>query len=179
MIQYETMRLLDAVSFAAFAHRNDVRKYTNEPYIVHPIEVATLVIQYTSSIDGAIVALLHDVVEDTQFTISDIIDRFGTKIARHVAAVTKPSKKEDGNRATRREMDRLHYAKGDTTAHNVKLADVMSNSRDIVNHDPEFAKIYLKENLTLAKSLDKGHPNLRKDVIEMLELRIQSLDALN
>jgi (p)ppGpp synthase/HD superfamily hydrolase len=171
------MKLLDAVSFAAYAHRDDVRKYTNEPYIVHPIEVATTVIQYTSSIDGAIVALLHDVVEDTHYTINDILDRFGTSIARHVAAVTKPSTKKDGNRAVRREMDRVHYAKGDTTAHNVKLADIMSNSRDIVDHDPKFAKVYLKENMALAKSLVKGHPKLQKDVIEMLELRIQSLNV--
>jgi (p)ppGpp synthase/HD superfamily hydrolase len=176
MIQYDTMKLLDAVSFAAFAHRNDVRKYTNEPYIVHPIEVATIVIQYTSSIDGAIVALLHDVVEDTEYTISDIIDRFGVKIARHVAAVTKPSKPEDGNRAVRKEMDRLHYVKGETLAQNVKLADIMSNSRNIVKEDPKFARVYLKENLALAESLNKGHPKLRKDVLELLELQFAALN---
>jgi GTP diphosphokinase / guanosine-3',5'-bis(diphosphate) 3'-diphosphatase len=80
-----------AFNMAAEAHK-DVRRKSGEPYILHPIEVAIMVVKEiglgTTSI---ICALLHDVVEDSDFTLEDIRSNFGEKVARIIDGLTKIS----------------------------------------------------------------------------------------
>lgn len=78
-----------AYEFAALAHK-DARRKSGEPYIFHPIAVAIIVAQEIGmGITSIISALLHDVVEDTEYTIDFIREEFGEKVARVVKGLTK------------------------------------------------------------------------------------------
>ena len=89
-----------AFKFAREAHKG-IRRRSGEPYILHPIAVATIVIQEIGLGSTSIsAALLHDVVEDTDYTVEDIEAQFGTKIAHIVDGLTKISGGIFGDKAS-------------------------------------------------------------------------------
>lgn len=89
-----------AFNFARQAHRG-VRRLSGEPYIMHPLAVATIASQEMGLGSTSIcAALLHDVVEDTDYTIEDIENIFGTKIATIVEGLTKISGGIFGDKAS-------------------------------------------------------------------------------
>lgn len=154
------MRILHAVEFAERAHRGQVRKYTGEPYIVHPLEVAQLVWSVFPAEDATIAALLHDTVEDCGITFDQITRAFGVNAARLVHEVTDISRKEHGNRATRKGLDRQHLASASPEGMTIKLADLISNTQSITQHDPDFAKVYMREKAELLPLLVGGDTTL-------------------
>jgi (p)ppGpp synthase/HD superfamily hydrolase len=158
-----------ALDFATAAHTGQKRKYTGEDYIVHPMEVAEIVktVAYTPEMIAA--ALLHDVVEDTDASLEDILHRFGSAVADLVRDLTDVSQPEDGNRATRKALDRAHTAQASAAAKTIKLADLISNSRSIVEFDPKFAKVYLKEKALLLDVLTEGDEILLKKAAEFIK----------
>lgn len=79
-----------ALKYAAEAHKTQ-KRLTGEPYIMHPINVATIVVDLGMDVDTVIAALLHDVVEDTPVTDEEIKQKFGSSIADMVEGVTKLS----------------------------------------------------------------------------------------
>ena len=80
-----------AFNFARHAHRG-VRRLSGEPYIMHPLAVAQIVCEEIGLGSTSICcALLHDVVEDTDYTVEDIENMFGPKIAQIVDGLTKIS----------------------------------------------------------------------------------------
>ena len=80
-----------AFNFARQAHKG-VRRHSGEPYIMHPLEVATIVCKEIGLGSTSIcAALLHDVVEDTDYTVEDIRNLFGDRIAGIVDGLTKIS----------------------------------------------------------------------------------------
>ena len=81
-------KLEKALSFSIEAHKLQFRK-SGEPYIIHPILVASIVASITSDESMAIAALLHDVVEDTETTIVEIEELFGDDVAHLVGGLTK------------------------------------------------------------------------------------------
>lgn len=145
---------------AAHAAVGQVRKYTGEPYIVHPIEVAEIVSTVAHTPEMLAAAYLHDVVEDTKVTVDDIRAEFGPVIASYVHWLTNPSKKVDGNRAFRKALDRDYIQHAPANVHTIKLADLISNTRTIVLHDPKFAKVFLEEKRLLLEVLVKGDETL-------------------
>jgi (p)ppGpp synthase/HD superfamily hydrolase len=149
-----------ALIFAAKAHEGQYRKYTGEPYITHPIAVSEIVRSVTHDESLHIAALLHDVVEDTPFTLRHIEDEFGTRVSRIVEMVTDISKPEDGNRATRKQIDIEHLAKASTDGCTIKIADLIHNTESIVDHDPRFARVYLEEKDNTLKVLFRGNSTL-------------------
>ena len=89
-----------AFKFARDAHQG-IRRRSGEPYILHPIAVATIVSQEIGLGSTSIsAALLHDVVEDTDYTVEDIEAQFGKKIARIVDGLTKISGGIFGDKAS-------------------------------------------------------------------------------
>ena len=75
--QDDVRRIIDAFEFARIAHADQKRK-SGEPYIFHPIAVANIVAEELMlGANPVIAAFLHDVVEDTDYTIDDIQQRFG------------------------------------------------------------------------------------------------------
>jgi|TARA_B110000908_G_scaffold124350_1_gene145805 (p)ppGpp synthase/HD superfamily hydrolase len=140
---------------AAHAAVGQRRKYTDQPYIVHPIRVAEIVDLYGGTDDMISAAYLHDVVEDTAVSIDDINDMFGSAVAVIVDGLTDVSKPEDGNRAVRKAMDRQHSADATWAAQFVKCADIIDNAGDIGDHDPSFNVVYRQEMLLLLGVLDE------------------------
>ena len=151
-----------ALAFATIAHGEQKRKYSGEPYIVHPIEVMEIVKTVPHDEAMLAAALLHDVVEDTEVTIAEVRQAFGDDVASLVDDLTDVSKPEDGNRKARKALDREHSAQSSPRAQTVKLADLISNSSDILENDPKFAKIYLAEKELLLKVLTQGDPTLHE-----------------
>lgn len=146
--------------FATNAHAGQVRKYTGDPYIVHPVNVANIVksVKHTDSMICA--ALLHDVVEDTDVTLNDINYDFGSCICKMVEMLTDVSKKSDGNRFIRRKIDLAHTALATPKVKTIKLADLIDNTHSIVKYDKEFARVYLQEKLNLLEVLKEGNTEL-------------------
>lgn len=151
-------------AIAAHAAVGQKRKYTGEPYIVHPAEVARIVASVPGSTpDMVAAAWLHDVVEDTGVTFTDIHLNFGIDIATLVGWLTDVSQPHDGNRAHRKAVDREHTARAPAEAQTIKLADLISNSKSIMEHDPAFAKTYLEEKRLLLEVLTKGDRGLHAE----------------
>lgn len=153
-----------AAAFAKAAHKkiDQRRKYTNEPYIVHPQAVAGLVESVTTDEVMIAAAWLHDVVEDTSVTIGDVEKAFGQEVASLVDDLTDVARPEDGNRAARTAKNRDHTAAADPRAKTVKLADVIHNISDIAQANPGYAPKYIAEKEQLIEVLGEGDPALLK-----------------
>jgi (p)ppGpp synthase/HD superfamily hydrolase len=151
-----------ARTFATAAHAAvaQLRKYTGEPYIVHPAEVVRIVSAVPHTDEMLAAAWLHDVVEDTGVTNEVIRAEFGDEVAELVGWLTDVSRPEQGNRSTRKAIDRAHSAMAPAAAQTVKLADLISNTRSIVAHDEKFAKTYLEEKRLLLAVMTKGDATL-------------------
>ena len=143
------------------AHEGQVRRYTNEPYWVHPVAVGNnLTFAGVVDVDIIIAAHLHDVVEDTDMTIEQVTEGFGQRVGTLVGWLTDVSVPEDGNRVVRKKIDREHLAAAPWEAQMIKLADLINNTRSIVAHDPKFAKVYMREVSLLLSVLTKGAHNV-------------------
>ena len=131
-------RIHAAFELAREAHSEQKRK-SGEPYIIHPIAVATIVaIELKLGANPVIAAFLHDVVEDTDYTIDDIRQRFGDDVAFLVSVVTKKStgiyeisKQVDNYKQM---LNSIHY---DIRALLVKLADRLHNMRTLSSMRPD------------------------------------------
>jgi len=156
ILQKETPmeRVNNAVVFAAQAHKNQQRKYTGEPYIVHPIEVMMLVREYGGDEDMQCAAVLHDVIEDCGVTYDEISSMFGTDVASYVRYL---SDMEEGNRSERKFASKVRLASAPSEVHTIKLADLYSNTRDIAEADAKFASMYLREKVDLMQVLTRGN----------------------
>lgn len=164
-----------AEKFAQEAHKDHQRKYTGDPYYVHLDEVRNIVKQAGGTVEQQAAALLHDTVEDTSVTPADVTREFGPKIAKLVVELTDVSKPEDGNRKTRKAIDRDKLAGVSAEAQTVKYADLISNGRDIGKNDPKFAKVYHAEKADLLRVMTKGNQNLRKQAIALLPDELKSV----
>lgn len=82
-----------ALIFATDAHKGQFRKYTGDPYITHPIAVSKIVATITNDEDMIAAALLHDTVEDTEVTLQQIEENFGSRVALFVENLTDISTK--------------------------------------------------------------------------------------
>lgn len=154
------MLIQKALEFATRVHNGQKRKYTGEDYIVHPVEVMEIVktVPHTEAMLAA--ALLHDVIEDCGVHLEELQREFGTEVSYLVLWLTDISKKSDGARKVRKEIDRQHTAKAPAQAKTIKLADLISNTTSIVQYDPSFAKVYLAEKARLLDVLTEGDATL-------------------
>lgn len=131
-------RIRAAFELAREAHASQKRK-TGEPYILHPIAVANIAAEELMlGANPVIACFLHDVVEDTSYTVEDIRERFGDDVAFLVQVVTKKptcdyemSKQLDNYRQL---LDSMQY---DIRAILVKLADRLHNMRTLASMKPE------------------------------------------
>lgn len=120
-----------ALAFATEAHEGQVRKSTGEPYIGHPVAVAEVLEAFGADEDVVIAGLLHDVVEDTPYTLHDISVRFGPKVAWIVDYVTEQDKALGWEERKAAYLRRL--ADGPREARMVCLADKAVNMQDTVD----------------------------------------------
>ena len=145
------------------------RKYTDKPYITHCIEVANIVKKHNGTENMVAAAFLHDTVEDTKTTIGEIYKEFGAEIGFMVQCLTDVTVPEDGNRAVRKGIEAQRLSQAPSEVHTIKLADMLSNGKDISKHDARFAKVYMREMLSLLVLLTKGDTGLFRKCRDMIE----------
>lgn len=133
---YNIGLILSALAFAAHKHRDQRRKDLNaSPYINHPITLANILCNEGGISDENVLcaALLHDTVEDTETSPEELTEVFGKTISDLVMELT------DDRALPKSERKRLqieHAAHASDQAKLVKLADKISNLRDIANSPP-------------------------------------------
>lgn len=120
-----------ALALAARAHRDQLRKGSDIPYVVHVFHVSAILLRYSFPEDVAIAGLLHDVVEDQDIPLARIRSNFGPAVTEMVQALSE-TKTADGERRpweTRKQesLERLRQAGPQAAA--VKAADTLHNSR--------------------------------------------------
>jgi (p)ppGpp synthase/HD superfamily hydrolase len=134
-------RFEDAVSYAARAHADQVRKGSGVPYVAHLLGVAALVLEDGGGEDEVIAALLHDAVEDQggPTRLEDIRSRFGERVATIVEGCSDSIREEGQPKADWWErkcahLDHLAHVDGDLAAPllRVSMADKLSNLRATV-----------------------------------------------
>ncbi len=150
------------LNFASVAHQGQKRKYTNDDYIVHPIAVAKLVHERYEDNNMTCAALLHDVLEDTLVTHSELRaflhKAFSVESAEDILSLvvelTDVYTKEafpHYNRKQRKDFEALRLAYASKRAKQIKKADIEHNSESILEHDPKFAEVFLAEKELLMK----------------------------
>lgn len=129
--------LLQAISFAAEKHRNQRRKDTNaSPYINHPIAVANILASEADVSSEALLlaGILHDTVEDTDTSFEELEKIFGIEVTEIVREVTDDKKLP---KATRKVLQIEHAQHASSSAKQIKIADKISNIRDILDNPPK------------------------------------------
>lgn len=147
--------------FAEHAHAGQARRYTGEPFVAHPIRVATAVALLTEDAEIIAAAYLHDVLEDTAVTHAKLGEMFGARVAAIVAELTSVYTHErypQLNRARRKALERQRLASASDAARLIKRPDVLDNLRSIEQHDPAFAPTYRAEAEALLDLLDSEEP---------------------
>lgn len=172
----------EAMQFARHVHRDQRRKYTGAPYADHLAEVAGIV---AATLDPALrphdlataiaVAWLHDTIEVQGVKLEELVERFGTAVAEGVMHL---SDLEPGNRAERKAASRLRLAAAPGWVQTIKVADLLSNTASIVQHDPKFAVVYLEEKRLLLDVLTDAEPGLLTMAREQLAAAYDTLRAL-
>ncbi len=118
---------IEALKFANDKHKGQKRA-NGESYIVHPIEVSLKFLPMRANWETRIVALLHDVIEDTKTTESELVEMFGYKIGWQVGILTRESKLESYEEY----INRIKKY-GPETVRKVKIADLKHNLSTIDN----------------------------------------------
>ena len=152
-----------AMTFARHVHAEQKRKYTGNPYTDHLAEVCGIAMAAGWHIaeihpDKLMATCwLHDSIEDQGVNPEEIRRQFGDDVALGVLAL---SDLEEGNRAERKAASRARLAKAPSWVQTIKVADLISNTSSIVQHDPKFAVTYLEEKRLLLDVLTKADPRL-------------------
>lgn len=152
-----------ARDFAATAHGDQKRKYTGEPYVVHTQEVADIVRATGGDPVMVAAAHLHDVIEDTPVTTEQVREAFGPAVAELVVALSDQIPLAFGNRKARKRAESDRLAACDARVQTIKLADIISNARSIMERDPGFAyHAFVPECRYLVERMTKGDAVLRE-----------------
>jgi len=139
--------LLSAIAYAAQMHGNQKRKHTNEPYINHCISVLKLTYDYTNSLDAALIAVLHDIIEDTSAIANDIKAQWGSKISEGVSILTNTPANNLINRARRKAIDRARIADSNEMLQTIKMFDILDNIPSLKQYEPKFFHTVFKKEI--------------------------------
>ena len=137
--------LYEAASFAARAHRHQIRKDKETPYVAHPFRVCLVVQQVFDIHDPQVLtaALLHDTIEDTTTDYDDLAERFGDEVAGWVAALSKDTRLKDD---VREPAYFAALAAAGWQVQVVKMADLYDNLIDTKFLAPSSARRFVRRN---------------------------------
>jgi guanosine-3',5'-bis(diphosphate) 3'-pyrophosphohydrolase len=170
--------------FADEAHGDQKRKYTPERYIVHPVRVMEICGRYTTALAVLAAALLHDVLEDTNVGQKEMQRFLETIIPKEDALQTTALVVEltdiytkaayprwNRKKRKRKEAERIETTSADSQT--VKYADIIDNCKEIVEHDPDFAGVFLQECRSLLQLMQNGNKELRKEAVAIVDECLQ------
>lgn len=169
--------LNEVKEFADKAHGHQMRWYTPDRYIVHPVRVMQICKTCTSDVTILAAAILHDVLEDTPVTKKELHNFLRSVMPETQAAATLHLVEEltdvyvksnypDLNRTTRKIMEAERLEKTSAEAQTIKYADIIDNAPEIAQKDPDFAKRFIPEYKMLLQKINKGNPELYQKAIE-------------
>jgi (p)ppGpp synthase/HD superfamily hydrolase len=189
--QYE-----EALRVATVAHRQQTRKGSGLPYVVHPIHVSVILLRHGFSIESAIAGLLHDVVEDQGYDLAAIRGRFGARVADMVEALSEHKSDAEGVRRPwevrkREALQQIREASQEAVA--VKCADTLHNAHSFVqdlrregagvwrrfNRGPQSQLSYYRRVLDVAEERLGSHPLVAElaDAVARLARAIDETDT--
>jgi len=147
----EVEKLIKAYNIANSAHEGQLRE-SGEPYIIHPINVCINLVKFHADGSTLVAGMLHDVVEDTEMTIEDIEDEFGSDVAKLVLGVTK--------------INNLHFSSYDE-ARDANIRRIITS----LNDDVRIIIIKLCDRLHNMKTLEfKNHEKQQRSALETLSI---------
>lgn len=172
--------------FADRTHGSQVRKYTSERYIVHPIRVMEMVRQVYHDLPVLCAALLHDVLEDTPVTEAGLREELRKvmdgdqleKTIRLVVELTDVFIKKDYprlNRRARKEKEALRLSVVSPEAQSIKYADIIDNTNDHLTEDADFARVYLREARKMLSMMRDGNAMLREKAVALVNSSLHAL----
>ena len=176
---YDMAAIEKAYLFANKAHAGQKRK-SGEPYIVHPISVANILVSLGMDTESVVAALLHDVVEDTPVTLDDIKNNFGSTTAQIIDGLTKLSKlgfntEEEHQAENVRRM--LIATNKDIRVLIIKLADRLNNMRTLSAMYPQKQRNIARETLEVYAPL-AHRMGIRPVKEELEDLALRYLDPI-
>jgi guanosine-3',5'-bis(diphosphate) 3'-pyrophosphohydrolase len=171
-----------AYSYGCKAHDGQVRQ-SGEPYFSHPVAVAAILTEMSLDDDTIITALLHDVIEDTRATYTEVADQFGSEVAELVDGVTKLTNLQLSSTETRQAENfrKLFMAMSkDLRVILVKLADRLHNMRTIKSLKPDKQARKAHETMEIYAPL-AGRMGMQwmREELEDLAFRVLNPEARN
>ena len=170
--------LEEAIIYATVMHQGKVRKFKSIPYILHPLEVAQILSTVTDDQEVITAGILHDIIQDTDGTLSEIEKRFGKRVALLVSSETEDIYPDEEKSATwqRRKEGALRTLQGseDIGVKMISLANTLANIRSL-------AQMYSENGDELWEKLHQNNPATQcwyyKSVAEALELSLNKTGA--
>ena len=171
-------KLEEAVLYAAVSHAGTRRKGKSIPYILHPLEVMTIVGSITENEDVLAAAVLHDTVEDTSTTREDILRLFGARVAELVEAESENKREDQRAEDTwqiRKQETIDHLKTADRDAKLICLGDQLANLREI-------SRDYERVGETLWERFNQKDPSMHgwyyRSLFEVLEKEFPGTEAV-
>jgi len=166
--------IMRAAKAASEAHRDQKRKYSNDPYIHHPMRVAgrTMLLSGSGPIEVAS-AWLHDVLEDTPWTQNELSKRgIPDAVIDHVEALTNRSIREEHKakpREERKAIDRAWLAEQSVWVKKIKMLDRIDNLTEMSFQDWEFMDLYLRETKHLVGAIGMADLDLKNELLGLVD----------
>jgi guanosine-3',5'-bis(diphosphate) 3'-pyrophosphohydrolase len=163
--------------FAIAAHGKQKRKYSGERYFAHVLRVMNTCYLHWNTLPILAAALLHDVLEDTKVTENEMREFLHSIMvpddAEHTLSIVIEltdvyTKKQfpELDRRERKLEERERLISVSPEAQTIKYADIIDNSMNVVEHDPGFARVFLKEYRDLLREMNKGEQVLYREAVK-------------
>jgi len=167
-------------AFAAKAHNGQQRRYSPDPYIVHPESVMKICAEYTADACIWYAALLHDVLEDTPVTLEKMQSFLEstlepadaertTGIVVELTDVFTKAHFPKWNRQKRRLKEAERLGRASAAAQTIKYADIIDNCRGIAQYDLDFGPVFLRECDILLNHMKAGLPALYQNARDVVQ----------
>lgn len=169
--------LIEAIKFANEKHANQTRKGSGLPYIIHPLQVLTTLLeikQSKNSILLCICAVLHDVVEDCGITLQEIAERFGYQVSAIVEELTS---NYDKNLISKEDYLKDKLVLLSSYALTIKLIDRYCNLKDVLDMSPlDVEKLYTTTSNIISHVVSNGNIKPKTTNSKLISLIIKQLN---